>query len=448
MHFALQQAFLTRQPNDSALENVRILRWQSLPETDIAWSWWQDGQGKIWLCFPGSATSSGSWLLNLYAGMVPAKGQIVSEGRTFTYQLASHPEARTHAGWTAGLFQFLVSESSFMDSLCRHGHQNWIISGHSQGGALALLTSAYLNQIQNKGASFSSLLWKVYTSGAPKPGNLWFSRDFLAKTPANKVFSMAINTDWVPLMPAGIQQVSSFQKGSPVRRWKLLVRQLPKWKQRLALRYVVKRMTRPLERTSARYFHWLAKTPKKSLAPKWEDWAMPEPIEDFDYHTLGTQVILMPDEHFMAAFPETDGQWFAHHRLGAYEWFFQTAPASAAFSTLSLDGVWRLMQTPEWNRTTLGEKAILLHVDWAKQQMVFQDSCSLGFFPFRPEGSGFTISQPFQMTTGPPCTDQILAQIMNYLEGTISVCLPEQTSMEWLVSGADPWIWWRVQPKE
>lgn len=449
MHFTLQQAFRTRQPNDSALENVRVLRWHRFPETDVAWSWWQDGQGKIWLCFPGSAPSSASWLLNLYAGMLPAKGDMISDGHVFAYQLASHPDARTHAGWTAGLFQFLRSESSFMDSLYQTGHQKWIISGHSQGGALAYLTAAYLSQLQSKVSFFPQLQWKVYTSGAPKPGNLWFTRDFMAKTLANQVFSMVINSDWVPLMPVGLQQISSFPEHAPIRQWKSLVRQMPKWKQRLALRYVVARMTRPLSKTSRRYYHWLANTPKRALQPKWPNLTLPEPMEDFDYHSFGTQVILMPDSTFLHDFPLKEGQWFTHHSLRAYAWFFKhtmTENVAPVWTSLSLEGTWQLIQTPEWHRTALRQQPIRMHMDWEKQQLVLQDSCGLGFALFRSDGAGFSISQPFQFTAGAPCTDQLLSQVMAQLHGLVSVHQPDQTSLEWQVSGAEPWIWWRVQP--
>ena len=448
-HFAFQLAFRTRTPLDSALEQGQMIRWRKIPETDVAWSWWQDREGRIWLCFPGSAPSSGSWLMNIYAGMIPAKGSIMVEGRAFAYQLSTQPDARIHAGWSAGLFQFLLSESEFMDSLYQAGRRTWVVSGHSQGGAIAFLMAAYLHQLQDQGHQFQELEWKVYTSGAPKPGNFWFSRDALAHIPQDRLFAMAINADWVPLMPVGLQQLTSFPQNSPVYQWKTLARQMPKWKQRLGLRYVVRNMTKPLNRTSRRYYHWLAETPQRKLMEKWNGLTLPDPIADFDYHSFGTQVVLMPDDAFFSQFPMKDNNWFAYHSLKAYSWFFKPAiHHPAPLTTQPLDGTWQLMRTPEWHTTRLREHPIYLTFDWVGNKLVMKDSCGLGFLPFQPEGAGFIVSQPFQITTGSSCQDQLLTQISYLLNGSIMVHLPDQTSMEWQVSGAEPWIWWRIQAEE
>lgn len=86
----------------------------------------------------GTTEKPESWLANFYAAMVPAKGEIkLNDTEIFRYQLATNPKAAVHIGWLLGMAYLSKEIAPKIDSLCKTGIKEFLIMGHSQGGAIS-----------------------------------------------------------------------------------------------------------------------------------------------------------------------------------------------------------------------------------------------------------------------------------------------------------------------
>ncbi len=71
--------------------------------------------------------------------MVPAQGELkLSNDFTFKYHLAENPRAAVHVGWLIGVAYLAKDILPKIDSCYKKGIKEFIIMGHSQGGALTL----------------------------------------------------------------------------------------------------------------------------------------------------------------------------------------------------------------------------------------------------------------------------------------------------------------------
>ncbi|HET6244529.1 MAG: hypothetical protein H0V01_09825 [Bacteroidetes bacterium] len=160
----------------------------------------------------GSTAKKISWLENINSAMIPAKGVIKVSGENFDYCFAQDTNAAVHAGYALGI-AFLAKDILYQIRIMNiEGINNFIITGHSQGGALASLLRAYLENLpadqMSKGNKF-----KNYSFAAPMIGNKWFSREYNSKfCDANTSFNVAIKSDPIPSFPLSYNDTASFFK--------------------------------------------------------------------------------------------------------------------------------------------------------------------------------------------------------------------------------------------
>ena len=97
--------------------------------------------------FRGSTGNVISWVENCYSAMIPAKGTIFIDGNAAEYAFAKDEDAAVHAGY--GLTIVILSDvlKAQIKALNSKGIYDIIITGHSQGGALAMMTRAYLENM-------------------------------------------------------------------------------------------------------------------------------------------------------------------------------------------------------------------------------------------------------------------------------------------------------------
>lgn len=96
----------------------------------------------------------------------------------------AHGEGKIHRGFNEALDEIWNDLSILLDELSQKDCRLWI-TGHSLGGALAVLAASRLAKVQG-----------VYTYGAPRVGN----RDFVQNYP-QKIHSIVNNNDMVPHLP-------------------------------------------------------------------------------------------------------------------------------------------------------------------------------------------------------------------------------------------------------
>lgn len=158
--------------------------------------------GKIGVInYRGSTDKLISWVENLYSAMIPAKGTIIIEDVVYEYTFTNTENAAVHAGY--GLTVVMLSEKIIQEikALNNKGIYHIIITGHSQGGALATLTRAYLENL-NKGKLSTKNRYKTYAYAQPMCGNKEFAQAYNTSFSENGTSYSIINPqDPVPHLP-------------------------------------------------------------------------------------------------------------------------------------------------------------------------------------------------------------------------------------------------------
>ena len=205
---------------------------------DNLWDLWKNDKQVAVISIRGTTLKPESWLANFYAAMVPAKGSLkLNDDEIFNYQLAKNPKAAVHIGWlvsTAFLSKEIVPK---IDSLYKTGTKEFLIMGHSQGGAIAYLMTSYLYNLQQLGQLPIDIKFKTYCSAAPKPGNLYYAYEYEAMTQGGWAYNVVNAADWVPEVPMSIQTLKDFNNVNPFTNAKEMIKK-QKFPKNLVLKYV------------------------------------------------------------------------------------------------------------------------------------------------------------------------------------------------------------------
>ncbi len=127
--------------------------------------------------FRGSSSKKISWLENFYATLIPSKGVLKVDGESFNYNMSNAEDAYIHAGYTIGFLSMEKGVLEQIDILNSLGIYTIFITGHSQGGAIAHICMAYLDQLP-KEKSKQANQFKVYAFANPMVGNDKFAADY------------------------------------------------------------------------------------------------------------------------------------------------------------------------------------------------------------------------------------------------------------------------------
>ena len=168
--------------------------------------------------YRGSTDKMISWVENCYSAMIPAKGEIVIDAKAHDYAFASHENAAVHAGY--GLTVVMLSEEIIeqIKALNKKGIYTIMITGHSQGGALATMTRAYLEHLP-KGELSEKNSYKTYAYGQPMSGNKEFSEEYNTRfSDSGTSYSIINAEDPVPYMPFNYEEEKLVTK-EKVRGW-------------------------------------------------------------------------------------------------------------------------------------------------------------------------------------------------------------------------------------
>lgn len=176
----------------------------------------------------GTTASSTSWLENFYAAMVPATGSLkLAKDNVFNYQFATNPRASVHVGWLMGLGYMAKDIKLKIDSCYKLGYRDFYLTGHSLGGGISFMLTAYLRMLQKNGQPPVDIRFKTFSSAAPKPGNLYFAYDYEALTAGGWAYNVVNTADWVPESPLSIQTVNDFNKTNPFVNAKSTMKKQP-----------------------------------------------------------------------------------------------------------------------------------------------------------------------------------------------------------------------------
>jgi hypothetical protein len=240
------------------------------------------------ICFRGSTEKKASWMENLYAAMIPVQGSIDVQGKNFDYAFGRDTAANVHSGYALSMAYLHGEILQQIKQLNTKGIYHIYITGHSQGGALAIMTRAYLEFGKTDLSKKNE--YKVYTFAQPMSGNAAFAkeynRNFCAK---NRSFSMINPEDLVPTMPMSYNDttfvrdnlVALFSKDQEFDKNKLL---------REGLMLLFESKLGPM---AEKFGNSVAEQIQKEFGHV----QLPEPTGQFNYAQVGNIIYLDPPEY-------------------------------------------------------------------------------------------------------------------------------------------------------
>ena len=272
--------------------------------------------GVVVLELRGTVNKTESWLANFYSGMVAGSGalQLAPDFR-FSYKVAAHSKAAVHIGWLIGTAFLARAYQPVLDSLIARGHNHVLVSGHSQGGALAFITTSYLHYYYQ--AKSQPVFLKTYASAAPKPGNLYYAYDFESITAGNWGFRIVNTADWVPETPFSLQtlldfnEVNSFENVKPaLKQQKLLVR--------MYLQNAYKKLDRKSAKAARQFRKYMGEKLYKQVAKSLPGFERPALHPSQNYSTAGIPIVLTPNDAYHTRFVDDKKNVFVHHLYQPY----------------------------------------------------------------------------------------------------------------------------------
>jgi pimeloyl-ACP methyl ester carboxylesterase len=268
----------------------------------------------------GTVNQTSSWLANFYAAMIPATGSLqLNDSTVFEYQLAADPKASVHVGWTVSLGYLAPEIVKSINAVYRDKKiKDFLIFGHSQGGALATLLRSYLEYEKKKGHIPADLILKTYGSASPKVGDMRYVYDFDFITRGGWAYTVVNAADWVPETPFTVQTLADFNLPNPLINAKDYLKK-QKFFVRLAGNMVYNKLEkkpRKAQRKLEKYLgHKMYKMAIKKVLPQLKE---PEYVHGSNYMRAGIPIILMPDEEYNRLYPYDKDKVFMHHMFQAY----------------------------------------------------------------------------------------------------------------------------------
>lgn len=321
---------------------------------DNLWELWINEEHSIGvISIRGTNASREGWLLNFYSAMLPATGEISwgtdSNRIKFPYKLSDNPQAAVHAGWLVGT-AFLYRDMQLkLDSLYSEGVKDYYLVGHSQGGGIAYMLTAYLRNAQISGEIAEDITWKTYCSAAPKPGNLPFAYSYEAMTQDGWAFNVVNAKDWVPEVPFSIQTLDDFNPTNPFVNVEEILDQQA-FSRRIVMKHIYRKLDKPTRKAQRNFEKFLGDVTEKLVEESIIGLEVPSYYHSNNYVRTGTQIVLTPDESYSKIYPDTAStNSFIHHDYMSYLYLVNAmkTPFHLNLKENDLAGKWTLTKILE-----------------------------------------------------------------------------------------------------
>ncbi len=271
------------------------------------------------LSLRATTSKQSSWLENLYAATIKAKGKItISKDFDFSYKLAEHPQASIHVGWLIGLGYLQKDIQPKLDSCYQAGIKDFYIFGHSQGGAISFLLTSYYHYLQKEGKIPSDIRFKTYCSAAPKPGNLFYAYDYESFTQNGWAYNVINSEDWVPETPVSVQSTKDFSSSNPFKYLKEGTEDLP-WLKRWVVRGKFNGMNRKMEKAQKKFTKIMGNQIQGLVRGYLEELEKDIVYDRINYQRCGNTISLVAEETYFSYFPENNPDVFRNHMMDAYQ---------------------------------------------------------------------------------------------------------------------------------
>lgn len=381
--------------------------YQSAPAgLDNLWQLWVNKDSVAVISVRGTTTTAVSFLLNFYAAMVSAKGQLTLEKNfTFTYELSDDPKAAVHAGFLIGTAFLSRDILPKIDSLYKNGGvKEFIIAGHSQGGAITYLLTSYLENMKKNGRLPGDIKIKTCASAAPKPGNLFYAYEFENLKRGGWGYNVVNTADWVPEVPFSIQTTNDFNEVNPFNNAKTLIRK-QKFPANLALRHVYNRLSKPAKKAQKNYERFLGKMVSKYVKKSLPDFVTPTYFSSNNYSRAGMTIVLKADSDYYKKFPQDRNKIWINHPQAPYLFLTEKLddPTITGFQMADsrLTGSWELTYLSGRRIAFEGlypGKKPWITIDADSNQINGSTSCNNFSGKFKSKGSKIDFTGPLAMT--------------------------------------------------
>ncbi len=238
--------------------------------------------------FRGSTDKMSSWVENIYSAMIPAIGTIQLNELDIPYRFATDSSANVHSGYALAVLTMSPTILEQIKLLNNKGIYHILITGHSQGGALANLTRAYLEHLP-AGLLSSQNSYKTYAFANPMVGNKEFATEYNQLFSENQTSFSIINTeDVVPYMPMHYQEEGKV----------FTIKRFQNWfsgEEEFSFASLGKDLfLRKFERGVTSYINGSNKLIEKGVSTAYGSIDMPEYSRDINYYQVGNVIELAP----------------------------------------------------------------------------------------------------------------------------------------------------------
>lgn len=316
-------------PKDSLYQLTDYKNIYRSPEMGLTnqWGLYHNDKNDVYeIAIRGSVNKGVSWLANYYAAMIPSTGEIQLDAKTkVNYNLSADDRATVHAGWTIASLYLMQDIQPKVDSLIKLNKKEFIISGHSQGAAIAYLITANLLNQQLTGKLPKDIVFKTYAIAPPKPGNLYFSYQYEKLTGAWS-YSVINTQDWVPELPPTSQTFKDFNPISPLseKEVKKALSKVP-WPKRIFAKNIFNSLKNPPEKSVKKYNKYLGSFVFNFIQKQLPELKEPTYSQNSNYSRCSNPVILdgMLNEEYQRKFDKPDNI-MTHHLPPAYLYLLET----------------------------------------------------------------------------------------------------------------------------
>ncbi|PIB35591.1 hypothetical protein BFP72_09395 [Reichenbachiella sp. 5M10] len=240
--------------------------------------------------FRGSTDDQKSWLANFTSAMIPAQGEMMLRDRVFAYHMSEDTTAAIHSGYAVGLGFLQESLLGQVQALNARGIYDIYITGHSQGGALAILTMAYLHGLPEATLS-SQNRFKTYAFANPMVGNKSFSIDYNRRfADTGWSFSVVNLADPVPKLPVSYMEEKALSRQG--------ISSLLGAEEGFDTGELLKSaFLQTFERKATQYLQSFSSHANQRIAKDLGEVILPPYVDDINYYVTGVRKELYPFEY-------------------------------------------------------------------------------------------------------------------------------------------------------
>lgn len=282
---------------------------------------WLRADSTVVIMLRGTTRNPSSLLADFYCAMLPANGRIqLNGGREFNYQLASDERAAVHAGFLIGFAYLADHLEERISTLYHNGYRQFLVGGHSQGGALCYYFSAWLMQKRKQGIWQNTTI-KTYASASPKVGNMYFAYDYDNAHLAQWSFSLVNTADAVPEIPLTTQQLEiDMNEPNPMIDLYERMNGLPFFK-RTILKRSFNVMDKRARKSSEAYQKYLGKYVGRFIKNHLPELELPQTVKTTYFVRPGVPIILSANDSYLGFYK--DASKYFHHGIDSYRFLLR-----------------------------------------------------------------------------------------------------------------------------